>query len=311
MAKTPFPDNPRAFMGFVGFVEINGFIVRATSADINVTQEITKPDVVDSRYDRSVYQLGPQLVDGSISFPVVYESSGGTTLFEVLYKLAVQRDANGELSPFDINVKYAASTAFKYVGCVVNTWKFSVAQSDVVTCDFDIVGLAREAGALTTPTSEQVGTTRIVTWNDANVAIATTGGGTVGGEHIRTFDCNINNDVERFYSLNTVLAPQHISPRKRDITGSMTVMGRHDSLASTALANELNCTESSTIDFGYVTNSTGEGCSDSTFAVTLPNVVFEIETMSLTNDIFESTVAYHSLPGAGTGITDPLLIGIS
>lgn len=306
MAKTPFPNDPRAYMGFVGYVKILGYTVRATSADVNLTQEITKPDVVDSRYDRSVYQLGPQLVDGSISFPVVYEAGiGGTTLFEVLYNLAVNRDAIGELGRFDVEVKYASNVGFKYTKCVINTWKFSVAQSDVVTCDFDIIGEARETGTLSNPSEGDVSTTRIVTWNDAfvNMSLA---GGTVESQNIRTFDCSIANDVERFYSLNGVLAPQALAARKRDVTGSLTVMGRHDVLAGAALANEINCTESSTIDFGYITNSTGEGCTGSTFSVTLPNCVFEIETLSLTNDIFESTVAYHSLPGAGTGITDPL-----
>lgn len=306
MAKTPFPNDPRAYMGFVGYVKILGYTVRATSADVNLTQEITKPDVVDSRYDRSVYQLGPQLVDGSISFPVVYESSGGTTLFEVLYNLAVNRDGIGVLGEFDVEVKYASNVGFKYTKCVVNTWKFSVAQSDVVTCDFDIIGEAREAGTLENPSEGEVSTTRIVTWNDAFVNLALTGGQEVLSRHIRTFDCNITNDVERFYSLNGVLAPQALAARKRDITGSITIMGRSDALAGAALANEVNCTESSGITFGYVTGGIGNECVGSTFSVTLPNCVFEIETLSLTNDIFESTVAYHSLPGAGTGITDPL-----
>jgi hypothetical protein len=343
-----FFNAPPAYMGFVGFVRLLGgtivgnndgvdsvshtsYLVRATSADVNLTQEISKPEIVDSRYDRSVYQLGPKLVDGSISFPVVYEVPTGQTdtLFEILYRYAVTRQNSGALSDFDFEVKYAASNSlpfndaeFKYTGCIVNTWQFAVAQSDIVTCTFDVIGVNREpAGTLNPPTrsdslcttssttsTDTLGTTRIVTWNDARVELS--GGrlvGAIGGQYIRTFEANINNDAERFYSLNTKLFAQAIAPRKRDVTGSLVLIGRHPDLSSVALTNEDNCTESASLKFGYATPGTGEGCSTSTFNVTLPNVVYEIETMSLTNDIFESTVNWHSLPSAGSGVCDPLL----
>ena len=344
-----FFNAPPAYMGFVGFVRLKSiggilgnadgaaatshgdYLIRATTADINLTQEITKPDVVDSRYDRSVYQLGPKLVDGSVAFPVVYEVPTGQTLtlFEILYRYAVTRQNSGALSDFDLEVKYAASNTlpfndaeFKYTGCIVNTWQFAVAQSDVVTCTFDVLGINREpAGALDPPArsdtlctgsstsnSETLGTTRIVTWNDARVEMS--GGrlvGSIGGQFVRSFEANINNDAERFYALNTQLFAQAIAPRKREITGNMVLIGRHPDLSAVALSNQDNCTESSSIKFGYATPGTGEGCSESTFNVTLPNVVYEIETMSLTNDIFESTINWHSLPSAGTGVCDPLL----
>lgn len=353
MAFTPphgFWNAPRAFMGFVGFIRIQegtvkgnsdgvpdtthgSYLIRATSADINLTQEITKPDVIDSRYDRSVYQLGPKLVDGSFAFPAVYEVPSGQTetLFEILYRYAVTRDNNGLLSPFEMNVKYAQSNLlpneaeFKYTGCMANTWQFAVAQSDVVTCTVDILGVNRETlGALDPPnrsdtscigssTTEEatLGTTRIVTWNDARVELE--GGrlvAPIGGEYVRSFEANINNDAERYYTLNTKLFVQAIAPRKREITGNIVLMGRHQQLGNVALNNELNCTESANIKFGFNTPGTGEGCSTSTFNVTMPNCVFEIEEMSLTNDIFESTINWHSLPAAGTGVCDPMLTSL-
>lgn len=345
-----FWNAPRAFMGFVGFVRVQAgtikgntdgisdtthgdYLIRATSADINLSQEISKPDVIDSRYDRSVYQLGPKLVDGSFAFPAVYEVPSGQTqtLFEILYRYAVTRDNFGLLSPFELNVKYAASNTlpneaeFRYTGCMANTWQFSVAQSDVVTCSVDILGVNRETlGALdppgrtdsacsgsSTPESSTIGTTRIVTWNDARVEMS---GGrltdSIGGEYVRSFEANINNDAERYYTLNTKLFVQAIAPRKREITGNIVLMGRHQQLANVALNNELNCTESADIKFGFNTPGSGEGCSSSTFNVTMPNCVFQIEEMSLTNDIFESTVNWHSLPAAGTGVCDPMLASL-
>lgn len=339
---------PNAFMGFVGFIrvqegDINGnndgvdlihhgdYLIRATSADINLTQEITKPDVIDSRYDRSVYQLGPKMVDGSFSFPAVYEVPDGETytLFEILYRYAVTRGIDGLLSPFDLNVKYAQSNSlpyneseFNYTGCIANTWQFSVAQSDVVTCNVDVIGVNRETlGALDPPTRSDtacddssttetatLGTTRIITWQDARVEME--GGrllSSIGGEYVRSFEANINNDAERYYTLNTKLFVQAIAPRKREITGNIVLMGRHPQLSNVALNNDLNCTESANIKFGFDTPGTGEGCSESTFNVTMPNCIFEIEEMSLTNDIFETTVNWHSLPAAGTGVCDPML----
>ncbi len=87
----------------------------------------------------------------------------------------------------------------------------------------------------------------------------------------------------------------------------MVIIGRHPDLSAIALSNQDNCTESANVKFGYTTEGTGEGCAASSFGVTLPNCVFEIETMSLTNDIFESTINWHSLPSAGTGVCDPLI----
>jgi hypothetical protein len=88
------------------------------------------------------------------------------------------------------------------------------------------------------------------------------------------------------------------------------LIGRHQALGNVALNNELNCTESANIKFGFNTPGTGEGCSSSTFNVTMPNCIFEIEEMSLTNDLFETTVNWHSLPAAGTGVCDPMLASL-
>ncbi len=362
-------NQPPAYMGYVGFVRLvagtiypdddssgtvvatthGDYIIRATTADINMTQEVTKPDVVDSRYDRTVYQLGPRLVDGSVAFPVLYEIPDNETisLFETLYRYAVTRDNKGLLNPFSLDVKYAASATkpsnfaeFTYLGCVINTWQFSVSQSDVVTCNFDIIGVSREpyggrfdppnpdmdppqrSDALCTGGSSQgegaIGTTRVVTWNDARVEFrfGTDNNTVVGGQFVRSFEANINNDAERFYSLNAKLFAQAIAPRKRDVTGNVVLIGRHPDLAERGLLNQENCTEDSEVRFGFDASPTGQGCENSegtsaAFDVLLPNCVFEIETMSLTNDIFESTINWHSLPSAGTGVCDPLLTNIN
>ena len=68
-----------ANMGYVGFAKLiipelttaQGNTLRVNSADINLQQEITMPDVIDGRIDRTVYQLGPKIVEGTISMPVI------------------------------------------------------------------------------------------------------------------------------------------------------------------------------------------------------------------------------------------------
>ena len=350
----PYYNNPAAYMGFVGFVRLNqgnllgdvtipvasnnishgAYIIRATSADITLSQEITKPDVVDSRYDKTIYQLGPKLVDGSIAFPAVYDVPTGETksIFELLYRYAVTRTTTGNLNDFSLDVKYASAAAknqaeFTYTGCIANTWQFSVTQSDVVTCSMDIIGLTRDSKPNMDPPARKdteevctpigddsngsLGTTRIVTWNDARVEIS--GGrlaSAIGGQYIRSFEINVNNDADRFYTLNKQLFAQAVAPRKRDIDGSIVLMGRHQDLSELALTNEINCSESVQVKFGFEAATTGEGCDAAGFNTTLPNNVFEIETLSLTNDIFETTVAFHALPSAGTGVCDPLLSSI-
>jgi hypothetical protein len=342
-----FFGQPPAYLGFVGFVRFQetpinaensssktlpSTLVRATSADISLSQEITRPEVIDSRYDRTLYQLGPQLVEGSVSFPATYDLSstagGSVGIVEGLYRLAASRTpGDGLLNPFNIDVKYAESDAlaneagFVYDQSVVNTWQFSVTQSEIVNITVDIVGVTREGtevNQLVPPGADELRSTRIVTWNDARVEIiegpsGAGGFGTIGGNFVRSFEANINNNVQRYYTLNGELFPQAIAPTKRDVNGNMVLIGRHKDLGGLAVTNEQRCFEDTELKFGFssdVQSSDPDRPCATGFNVTLPSVVFEIETIALTNDLFESTVNWHCLLAHGTGIPnteDPLL----
>lgn len=327
-------NNPPAYMGFVGFVRFRpnafnssnpeGYIIRARTAEMNVKQEITKPDIIDSRYDRTVYQLGPKEVDGTIEFPAVYDAQGGANICEILYKHAVGRTPQGLLWDFPVEVKYAASATypneseFTYTGCIVNSWNFSVAKQDTVNIRVELIGLAREYTSLATPLatgtsagystaagSNMVGNTRAVTWNDARAEIvrdvANNGRGgfdVIQSQYMRNFECTINNNANRFYTLNGQLFAQSVAPTKRDIMGRFVLMGRHKDLAALAWDNEKFASESTLIRFGFTPKSGSGASAVAGFGCQLPNCVFAIEEMSLTNDIFETTVNWHSLPSA-------------
>jgi hypothetical protein len=340
--SNPKYNNPPAYMGYVGFVRflptfftsagfnsIDGYIIRAKSADINVKQDVTKPEVIDSRFDRTVYQLGPKEIDGTIEFPAVYEASGGKNIVECLYKHCIYRE-DTSLKDFNMDVKYASSATapqqaeFSYNGCVVNSFTFSVAQSAEVDIRIEVIGLDREYKKLDAPaggtwattnaklvnSGNKVGNTRIVTWNDARVELLKGSRGlfnTISGQYVRSFEATINNNAERFYTLNGQLFPQAIAPKKRDITGKIVLMGRHSELAALAWENEKYSSEDTFLKFGFVGRS-NQGISTVAdgFGVTLPNIICQIEEMSLTNELFETTVNWSSLPAATTSQSDYL-----
>jgi len=336
---------PPAYMGYVGFVRFrpagDPFLVRATSSDINLKQEVSKPNVIDSRYDRTVYQLGPQEVGGTVAFPAVYDIQGGASVVRKMYELAVTRNNDGSLDPMEIDVRFAPANTFPnlsdftFTGCIVDTWQFSVSQSEVVNISLGIIGIERiESGSqsenytLSTfpafnfnddssgnnPLRTWEENTRVITWNDARVEIVPgrdaveAAGDTsiIGGEFIRTCEVNINNNSQRFYTLNWQLFPQAVAPTKRDVSGNLTIMGRHEVLSTIARTNQFSENERSIVRFGFVplVSQSNSGA----FGVELPNCVFEIEEMSLTNELFETTVNWSSLPAAGTttNFVDPL-----
>ncbi len=305
---------PPAYMGFVGYAQFNfpgqNVVVRATSADIRLSQDITKPDVIDGRFDKSVYQLGPKIVEGAIEYPAIMEKVSGGNLDPAakLYVACVARETSGvrfgqlrNANIFDLSVRYTTQFAtFKYRNCLVNTWRYSVAQSDVVKINCGLMGLTRESASATdvpfmTPTvagfPEQA---RIVTWNDAVVNVVGGGGApSISGDYIRSFEVTVDNHADRYYTLNGQLFPQDIAVKKRDIDGRLVLLGRHEQLAEHAANNQDRCYEDSEIQFGY--QLTRHECN-ATFLVTLPQIVFRIEELALTNEVFETTIQWHCLP---------------
>ena len=310
--------NPAASLGFVGFVKFGGSVggaadqglVRATACDLRLMQEVTAPDVVDSTFDKTVWQLGPKLVEGTIDFPAIFaRDSTGNTIAETLFDLAVQRDSSGKLQIIPISVKYTSSNAaFDYSSCIVDSYTFSVTQSDVVSISVNIVGGGRKDNETLVDPGQEIKNTRIVTWNDAVVTLDLIGNSssTIGGEFVRSFEMTLANNADRFYTLNGALAPQDIAPTKREVAGSVTLMGRHPGLGIHAEDNEERCFDDSTIQFGYDIGSVEGNCGGA-FLRTLPSVVFQIEELALTNDLFETNISWKSFPAANLPASDPLL----
>jgi len=300
---------PPAYMGFIGYVRVTSagstYGIRCDSCELKLTQTIDKPDVVSSRFDKTVYRLGPKEVGGTISFPAVMDPSGGTSgsvdLIPQLWLSVITRDDDGRIPAAylldPVTVKYTSDHAtFDFNNCRLNSFKWTVAHSEMIKVELDIMGTSREnlgggGGYLSDAELGGQRNARALTWNDAFMEIGYDGG-SFTGEYVRSFDITVMNNCERFYTLNGCLSPQDIAAKLRDLTGSLVIMGRHPGLGQAAEDNESRCYADGFLHFGYDVS----GCA-AKWGVKLPGVVYEIETMGLKNDLMESTVNWHALPG--------------
>lgn len=310
---------PTASMGFVGSIRFNGgtigqeILVRALSCNISAKQKIDYPDVVDGRIDNTLYQLGPRMVDGDCEFPLVHEGiqngtskdcGGNTTTCETnlanrLWNIAAKRDQVGRLvNQFNVDVRYTDNAAFRYPNCIINTMKISVNQADIVKLNFSVIGGANSTDSVREPLTTERDPTflspaRIVTWNDFRINIFVREESiTIPGSYIRSFEVTINNNADRFYTLNGKLVPQDITARKRSIEGSIALMGFtakqfHEFIYN----NQQRFTSQSKIAFGYTLGS----ATIPYWATALWGVIFEIEQVAISNDIIETRIPFRAL----------------
>ncbi len=338
-----------AHMGWVGFANLvaspltptKGTILRVTSADVNLSQEITTPDVIDGRIDRTVYQLGPKIVEGTLSMPVIAdvdpgEFTGGcvnaadlrsgtaASFLNTIWCWTTARSPHGRLqwSEARLEIRYANHSAFTFTKCIVNSLSMTVTQSDVVSFDIDVIGAARnrETSPETAPViSDFLSPARVMTWND--VTISGVGGCGSGNEEdnrlfasaqVREFSFEINNNAERYYSLSGRLFPIDINVSKREITGSITLLGLQDRLRERAEAQQDNFTRKDEIRMMFFVGDDAGADSRDWFAQTdspsgiasgavpffwkkFTGVIFRIEEMSMTNEVYETTVNWLAL----------------
>jgi hypothetical protein len=132
---------------------------------------------------------------------------------------------------------------------------------------------------------------RVVTFNDFRIGVfcRDQGGITFNGQYIRSFDVTLNNNVDRFYTLNGKLAPQDVTARKRTVEGSIKLMGFtvktfHEFIYKNQDRNSSSCS----IQFGY---TFGSG-NNTYFGTALHGCIFKIEEVSVTNEIVETNVPF-------------------
>jgi hypothetical protein len=319
----------QAKMGYVGFVQFESvtgggsnqkIAVRVTSSDIKTTQEITYPEVIDGKIDTTLYQLGPKITGGSVAFPLVHEgaaltglpasktgtdcATSGDTLAKTLWEFAAKRTDTGRMfHTFNTHVRYADNLAYTYPGCMINTMTWTINQSDAVNVSAEVIGGATvpqyAAGTARATLASGVDSNlnflapaRVVTWNDARLQIYQDSGTTLlQPAEIREFSCTVNNGIERYFTLNNRLAPQDISAKKREINGTLKLMGHSVDLSAYTETNETRFTSEAGIGFGY---SIGAG-SAPYWATGLYGVVFQIEEVALSTGLFETSTNWRAL----------------
>jgi hypothetical protein len=323
MAVNFDPTRPHAYPGFTGqvMVQLNEpaskpFRLRANSVGLQAKQDINFPALIDGTSDKTAYSLGGKEIEGDLAFPLIHEGASllpsgspksdcstiDNSFAATLWRWATQRSANGRLAlNGNILVVYPDNSRFEYPGCVVNTMALRVQQGNPIEVTAGFVGLDRTFGGdlnggFQSEAPEYLSPARIITWNDFRLGMYSTfgdrlpdsGGEVIDGDGIRNFNVNINNNVERFYTLNGQLAPQDITAKKREITGDVTVLGRSKYLNTIGEANDQHFTSYENIAFGYAV-----GANDIYWATVLHGVIFNIEEMTVNADnVFETSVNY-------------------
>jgi hypothetical protein len=315
---------PPAQMGFVGFVQFeiarpagliasgnNLYVVRAKSCDLNLKQAMTKQNTISGLFDRMVYQPQPELIEGNVEYCVsMADAADKRDPTPLLWDLAANRNYWDKLDTFSVAVKYAQLySGFRYIDCVANTFSFSVKEQGFISVNVGLMAYDREETNFGTRAitvgilnNSNVHIGRLANWKDAIVNLYAPEF-TVSGDYIRSFQVSLANNCERYFTGSgpRLLKVLDISPKPREIEGSVTIMGRHQYLAAHAANAYRHCREMGAVEFGYdidclacETNvCLGERAS---FRGRIPNVVYLIEELQLTGDVFETVIKFNSLP---------------
>jgi hypothetical protein len=354
-----------ANMGWVGFVRVLGldttdtnrsFLLRVTSCDLKLRQEIETPEVIDGRIDRSVYKLGPKIVEGTLAMPLVADvqtvpSDGCVDPSEVqgqtsvagalvgnLWCWATSRDSYGRPAHHNVKleVRYANHAAFTFDRALVNTFSLSVRAQEEIKLDIGLWARSRTptmenpvAGPALDGTNGQISDflapARVFTWNDISINAVCGCDNDAGlaandllfsSSQVREFSMEVNNNAERYYTLNGTLYPADINVRKREITGTLKLMGLSERMRMLAETNQRRFTEKNRLRIAlYVGDDTADDPNElvegnyrlrdwlgsdtapttAIWATQFVGTVFNIEEMELTNDLFETTINWHAL----------------
>ena len=310
---------PAGLMGFTGVCQLefgsvnNGTSIlqpRVTSCDLSLKQGIVLPNVTNPSFGRMVFNVQPEIIEGTIEYPIVVsQKDNNVDATPSLWNYATIRDYNGRLSTINVYTKAANYGAnFKYTGCVVNTFGFSTRQEDkAIKVSAGLMGMDRQE--LPSISVIHIRNARAAVWGDAVVGLYTPEV-SVSGSYIRSFSIEVNNNCERFYTGggDSPLKVQDICAKNFDVGGTIMILGRHVGLSNYSIDNPKHYLETSYLEFGYSILCQTNGCDPNTFGQLTPNsyssqwkaqvpgVLFQIEEIALTNNVFETVVKWSSAP---------------
>jgi len=296
--------------GFSGAVsyDVQGvkYMIRAESCDVIAKQDINTVGDVDGAIDHTRYVLQPFDISGNIQFALDQSQSADSfAVFQQLYQDAVLRRDDGNLlsRSFDreLHVRYYPGFSYTYLDMAINTFKLSVSQGDVLKASVSMMGRGRKqmepGDSPNFDASDDLAPVRVIQYNDVEIEIKKDGdldgGGGLGDDIIstvvRSFDMEINNNCELIHTLSNALTPYDIIAKKREITGSVTFAGKQDELANWAESHETRTQSGCDLIFRVKFNN-----STTIDLFKLRGVIFQIESVSLTNDLIETTCNYRA-----------------
>jgi hypothetical protein len=331
---------PSADMGFPGFVQFEmpgqtdalvlsqstGTLsqrgrtqIRASACNLQLKQDIEAPKQAKSPafpfsspyMDKMVHIVKPEIIEGNIEYPVSLSDAASPEEFDPtvdLWNISVDRTYQERLRSFNTYVKYSApESTFKYKDCFVNSFSISCEQQDIMKINVNLWAKNREKTSFTGRKFPL--NSRVVDWHDIFCNLRGQFG-VVEGRWLRSFRINVSNNLQRFYTAGSnLLKAQDITPQLRDISGDIILMGRHTWLAEHARNNAEHCSTDSSIEVGYSSPCT-EIFAANGFELVIPNVLFYVEEIQISNDIFESKVRWMSLPADKSMHTYPTISGI-
>jgi hypothetical protein len=274
-------------MGYIGSAVIYGRSVRALSSSLKAKQTISHPDVVDSRIDWSLYQLGPIEVDGDIAIPVVKTSSGNSFL-GFIWEIAVQRDTlTGELTRFgDVILEYSHQQVRTFHTCRVNSLEMRATAGDRVEATINFMGTTADDSGVS-PGLTDLSPARVLTWDDVTITAA--GDVTFDSCIIREMSFTVNNNCSRNYTFcpGVGLFASNISTGKRHVQGTLGFQGFAATDQPGAEQNRNRFTTNDTLSFDF-----------GGFSRTFRHIIYEFQSIDLNVGLVTSTVNWYAHGGS-------------
>ena len=297
------------FSGAVTYGSLgNTYLIRAKDCNVNAKQEINAIDDVDGAIDKTRYTLSPYQIEGSFSFALDQSQDADSfAVFEQIFNDAVLRDSHGNMASKDqgrnLHVRYYPGASYTYLHTVIDQLSLEVTESSELTANVTVKGRGRTDTAMETPnldSGQDLAPVRAIMFNDISIKFSQSSLG--GGDNVNTIDTDfestvvrsfkmdIANNTDFVYTLSSSLTPYDIIAKKRDITGSVTFAGKNEQLATFAISHEDNA--QSALDMTFSVKFSANSPPLDLFV--LKGVVFQIEEMSITNDLVESTMNFRA-----------------
>ncbi len=154
------------FTGYAALASDSQNRLRFNSWGVVATQDIEAPDMVMGDYTHNAWAYGKIEVGGSVSGPV----TENTMKF---VKEVWGSDANNNIVPQDINVKFYNQATRQYKGMVANQLTINVSAGEVAQFTLDLMGVGVSTdGNHPTMTDAYSWTEKLVTWDKASFYVA-------------------------------------------------------------------------------------------------------------------------------------------